>query len=87
MNVTPVSPWNWAENEPQPDLLCPASVKTIDPTLKPYQPVHSSPAPIMVRVRLCGFIGSFLKPTRGPMIRARMPPATPALMCTTVPPA
>ena len=62
-------------------------VKTIEPTLKPYQPNHSRPAPIIVSVRLCGFIGSRLKPTRRPMISASTPPATPALMCTTVPPA
>ena len=67
--------------------LSESEVKTIEPTLKPYQPNHSRPAPIIVSVRLCGFIGSRMKPTRRPMISASTPPAIPALMCTTVPPA
>ncbi len=62
-------------------------MKTIEPTLNPYQPNQSSPAPIIVRVRLCGRIGSFMNPTRRPMTSASTSPATPALMCTTVPPA
>jgi hypothetical protein len=62
-------------------------VKTIEPTLKPYQPNHSRPAPIIVRVRLCGRIGSLAKPIRRPITSASTPPAMPALMCTTVPPA
>src|SRR3954452_1911080 len=31
---------------------------TAEPALKPNQPNHSSPAPIITRVRLCGRIGS-----------------------------
>src|ERR1700751_5585358 len=31
---------------------------TAEPALKPNQPTHSSEAPIMVRTRLCGGIGS-----------------------------
>src|ERR1700722_3826791 len=31
---------------------------TAEPALKPNQPTHSSEAPIMVRMRLCGGIGS-----------------------------
>src|SRR3954452_19728110 len=81
--VTPVSDMNCAVSFAPPS---PAE-NTIDPTLKPYQPNQSSPAPIMVNVTLCGFIGSFLNPTRGPMMTASTRPATPALMCTTVPPA
>ena len=61
--------------------------KTIEPTLKPYQPNHSRPAPIIVSVRLCGRIGSLPKPIRLPSMSASTRPATPALMCTTVPPA
>ena len=79
MKVKPVSDMNWAVGS--------SLVKTMEPTLKPYQPNHSRPAPIMVRVRLCGRIGSLLKPMRLPMISASTPPAIPALMCTTVPPA
>ena len=41
-------------------------VKTIEPTLKPYQPIHSSPAPSMVSVRLCGRMASLPKPMRLP---------------------
>src|SRR5882757_238034 len=58
-----------------------------DPALKPNQPNHSIDAPIIVIVRLCGGIGSLPKPTRLPRITAPTRPATPALMCTTVPPA
>src|ERR1700723_638253 len=31
---------------------------TADPALKPNQPTHSNEAPIMLRTRLCGAIGS-----------------------------
>ena len=58
-----------------------------EPALKPNQPNHSRPAPAMTRVRLCGRIGSRPKPTRLPRTIARARPATPALMCTAVPPA
>ena len=81
--VTPVSDMNCAVSSSPPS----PSTKTSEPTLKPYQPNHSRPAPIMVRVRLWGFIGSRPKPTRLPMISASTSPAMPALMCTTVPPA
>ena len=58
-----------------------------EPALKPNQPNQRSEAPIMVIVRLCGAIGSRPKPTRLPSTNAPTSPATPALMCTTVPPA
>src|SRR3954449_10454968 len=58
-----------------------------EPALKPNQPNHSSPAPVITRVRLCGRIGSRPKPRRLPSTRARARPAAPALMCTAVPPA
>ena len=58
-----------------------------EPALKPNQPNHSRPAPSMTRVRLCGRIGSRFQPIRLPSTRARARPATPALMCTAVPPA
>ena len=78
--VRPVSARNWS-------LASRSSLKTIEPTLKPYQPTHSRAAPSMVRVRLCGRMGSRPKPTRLPITRASTRPATPALMCTAVPPA
>ncbi|CAB4996458.1 unannotated protein [freshwater metagenome] len=58
-----------------------------EPALNPNQPNHSSAAPIMTSVRLCGFIGVFGQPMRRPMTIARMRAAAPALMCTAVPPA
>src|SRR5262249_15528450 len=58
-----------------------------EPALEPNQPNHRSDAPTMVSVRLCGAIGSRPKPTRRPRTKAPTRPATPALMCTTVPPA
>src|SRR5688572_27220547 len=58
-----------------------------EPALKPNQPNHSSEAPIMVMGRLCGVSASRPKPMRLPTTYAPMRPATPALMCTTGPPA
>src|SRR6185312_1993411 len=58
-----------------------------EPALKPNQPTHSSDAPTMVSVRLCGVIDSLPRPTRLPSTRDPTRPAMAALMCTTVPPA
>src|SRR5204863_3314735 len=58
-----------------------------EPALKPNQPNHSMAAPIMVIVRLCGDMDSLPRPIRLPSRKAPTRPATPALMCTTVPPA
>ena len=58
-----------------------------EPALNPNQPNHSIDAPIIVIVRLCGGMLSLPKPTRLPSTIAPTKPATPALMCTTVPPA
>src|SRR5271157_1190432 len=46
---------NWVTN-----IAIPArpSAATADPALNPNQPTHSSEAPVSVRVRLCGAIGS-----------------------------
>ena len=55
--------------------------------MKPNQPNHSRPAPIIISGRLCGRIGSRCQPTRLPSTRASARPAAPALMCTAVPPA
>ncbi len=57
------------------------------PALKPNQPTHNRLAPISVIARLCGGIIVCGKPRRLPIISAATSPATPALMCTTVPPA
>ncbi|CAM5548866.1 hypothetical protein SGRIM128S_00096 [Streptomyces griseomycini] len=59
----------------------------LEPALKPNQPNHRSPAPSMTSGRLCGRIGSFLKPMRLPMTRITPRAAAPALMWTAVPPA
>ena len=83
IQVTPVSLMNWAVSGSPPS----PAMNTIEPTLKPNQPNHSRPAPIMVRVRLCGLIGSLPKPIRLPIRSASTRPAIPALMWTTVPPA
>ncbi len=58
-----------------------------EPALKPNQPAHNSPAPMMVTSRLCGTMGSVPKPLRGPTTLAATRPLAPAAMCTTVPPA
>ncbi len=65
----------------------PSSLPSQDPALKPNQPNQSRPAPSITRGRLCGRIGSFLKPTRLPMTRMTPRAAAPALMWTAVPPA
>src|SRR3954452_19481356 len=54
IQVTPVSDMNCAVSLRPPSPL----TNTIDPTLNPNQPNHSSPAPIIVSVRLCGLTDS-----------------------------
>jgi hypothetical protein len=90
----PVSPAklvaNWTEllaNPSAPPATPGVAAGTKEPTLKPYQPNHSSPAPSIVNGRLCGRITSRPKPVRFPISSTRTRAATPALMCTTVPPA
>ena len=63
------------------------SAASSEPALKPNQPTHSSEAPMTESTRLCGAMLSWPKPTRLPRTMAQTRPATPALMCTTVPPA
>src|SRR5258708_68310 len=48
------------------------SEATALPALNPYQPTQSIPVPIMQRTKLCGGIGVFPCPKRGPMIKQRM---------------
>ena len=64
-----------------------AFAPSAEPALKPNQPNHSKAAPSTTSGIECGRIGSFLKPTRLPRIRASASAAAPALMCTAVPPA
>ena len=49
------------------------------PPLKPYQPTHSIPAPIMVMPGLWGGLISFGKPSRRPRKAAMTRAATPAV--------
>src|SRR5262245_30692920 len=56
---------------------------TADPALNPNQPTHSSEAPMNVSTMLWGGAISL----RLPRQIAAISPATPALICTTVPPA
>jgi hypothetical protein len=63
------------------------SAATALPALKPYQPTHSMPVPIMVRTMLCGAKFSLPKPLRLPTMRASTSADQPEDMCTTVPPA
>src|SRR5271168_5269476 len=63
------------------------SAAPADPALNPNQPTHNNEAPIRVKVRLYGAIDSLPYPRRLPSTRALARPATPALICTTVPPA
>ena len=58
-----------------------------EPALKPNQPTQSRDAPIMAYVRLNGDMSSVPMPRRLPRTYAQTRPATPELMCTTVPPA
>ena len=57
------------------------------PALKPNQPTHSIPAPATVSGRLCGAMAVSGNPRRRPSTSAHTSAATPALMCTTMPPA
>ena len=63
------------------------SAASADPALKPNQPNHSSPAPKSAKGTLCGTVGMRLKSRRGPNTLASTSAVTPALICTTVPPA
>src|SRR6478752_9507330 len=63
------------------------SAATALPALKPYQPTHSIPVPIMVRTMLCGAKFSLPKPLRLPTIKAKTSADQPDDMWTTVPPA
>src|SRR5207248_6222962 len=57
------------------------------PALNPNQPNHRMAAPSTTNGTLCGTNASLPQPLRFPRYRAQARAATPALMCTTVPPA
>src|SRR3954465_8172681 len=57
------------------------------PPLKPNQPTHSMPAPAIVIDGLCGGTRRVGNPLRGPTISAVTSALTPAVLCTTTPPA
>ena len=57
------------------------------PALKPNQPTQSMQAPVTVNGRLWGGIAVVGKPRRLPSTKAATSAATPALICTTEPPA
>src|ERR1700732_259082 len=48
------------------------SAPTALPALNPYQPTQSIEVPTIHKTMLCGGIGSFRKPRRGPSIRQRI---------------
>src|SRR5207244_9562466 len=66
-------------------LVASAFAPTALPALKPNQPTQRSAAPVTVNGRLCGGIGSLLKPRRLPITVAQTTADIPELMCTTVP--
>ncbi len=70
-------------------IAMPASPPALSalPALKPNQPTHNMPAPVIVMVMLCGIIAVRGKPRRLPSTIAVTMAATPAVICTTVPPA
>src|SRR5438552_15902427 len=56
------------------------SAATALPALKPYQPTHNMPVPIMQSTMLCGGIGSLPKPMRLPRMRHRIRADHPQVM-------
>src|SRR2546425_311695 len=63
------------------------SAATALPALKPYQPTHNMPVPIIQMTMLCGAMFSLPKPSRLPRTKHRINADQPEVMCTTVPPA
>ena len=57
------------------------------PALNPYRPTQSMAAPVIVIPGRCGGLSSLGKPRRLPSILARTSADTPAVTCTTSPPA
>ena len=59
-----------------PEAMVPASYQS--PPLKPFQPIHSSPAPTATIARLFGASISRSRWRRGPITQAATKPETPA---------
>src|ERR1700736_1932943 len=70
----------WVTNIAMPACM---PAETAEPALKPNQPTQSREAPMKVSTMLCAGPVSL----RLPSMTAHISPATPALICTTVPPA
>ena len=72
-----------------PDIAMPASVPDLSalPALKPNQPTHNNAAPTITIQGACGGCTDWGKPRRGPSIQAASNAETPAVRCTTMPPA
>src|SRR6267143_3303471 len=68
-------------------LAAMTSAATALPALKPYQPTHNMPVPIIHSTMLCGAMFSLPNPRRLPRIKQSMSADQPDVMCTTVPPA
>ena len=64
-----------------------ASAASALPPLKPNQPTQSMPAPAMVMPGRCGGSKCAGKPRRLPIRIAATSAETPAVVCTTMPPA
>src|SRR3954470_10138453 len=56
------------------------SAATAEPALNPYQPTQSIPVPTMQSTILCGGMGVFPKPMRGPRMMQRIRADHPELM-------
>ncbi len=82
--MTPAAAEMWVATRAMAAL--PSAARAL-PALKPNHPTHSIPAPPTVMVRLWGMMGVLGKPSRGPITSAATSAATPAVMCTTTPPA
>src|SRR3990167_3858959 len=70
-------------------MACPAAVlaPSADPALNPNQPTHSMAAPNMTKAGLCGGRRSDGNVARLPIISTKTSELTPAVACTTRPPA
>ena len=68
-------------------IAAPPSAASALPPLKPNQPTQSRLAPIIVKPGLCGGCRALGKPRRRPTITAMTRAETPAVACTTKPPA
>ena len=82
--TAPVAAERWVTSIAMPAL--PSAARAL-PALNPNQPTQSMPAPVKLMVKLCGIMGAVRNPVRGPKNNAVTSAPTPAVTCTTVPPA